>query len=78
MGDVIKDPMSIPNLEESFSGTKMKFDDMQIYGLSKFKLDYARALISDLKVGDSFEFLLRSLLSTFQNLLNSFRHVLTT
>lgn len=51
MGDVVKDPMPIPNLpEQSFSGTKMKFEDMQIYGLSKFKLEYARALLSDLKV----------------------------
>lgn len=53
MGDVVKDPMPIPNLpEQSFSGTKMKFEDMQIYGLSKFKLDYARALLSDLKVNE--------------------------
>ncbi|CAL8109661.1 unnamed protein product [Orchesella dallaii] len=50
MGDVVKDPMPIPNLEESFSGTKMKFEDLNIHGLSKFRLDYARALISDLKI----------------------------
>lgn len=50
MGDVVKDPMPIPNLEKTFSGTKMKFEDLLMHGLSTFRLDYARALISDLKV----------------------------
>lgn len=50
MGDLIKDPMPIPNLEQSFSGARVKFEDMSVYGLSKFRLDYARALVSELKV----------------------------
>ncbi|ODN01552.1 hypothetical protein Ocin01_05122 [Orchesella cincta] len=50
IGDVVKDPMPIPNLEQSFSGTKMKFEDLNMYGLSTFRLDYARALISDMKI----------------------------
>jgi len=50
MGNLIHDPMPIPNLDKTFSGAKMKFEDLMLHGLSKFRLEYIRVMLNDLKV----------------------------
>jgi hypothetical protein len=50
MGNIIHDPMPIPNLDKTFSGAKMKFEDLMLHGLSKFRLDYISVTLNDLKV----------------------------
>lgn len=50
MGNLIQDPMPVPNLDQTFSGTKMKFENILLHGLSKFRLEYVRVTLSDLKV----------------------------
>lgn len=46
----IKEPITVPNLEQTFSGTKMKFENISLYGINKFRLDHVRVALSDLKV----------------------------
>jgi hypothetical protein len=47
---LIKEPLHVQNLEQTFSGTKMKFQNISLYGLNKFRLDHVRVTLSDLKV----------------------------
>lgn len=49
-GAPVPDPLSIPPLAHSFSAGKMNFKDVQLYGLSKFRLDHVNANIAEMKV----------------------------
>lgn len=50
LGVALKEPIQIPNLEQEFSGTKMKFENLSLYGVNKFRLDHVQLALSDLKV----------------------------
>lgn len=47
---LIVEPLKVPNLEQTFSGTKMKFQNISLYGINKFRLNHVRVALSDLKV----------------------------
>jgi len=50
LGDIIPDPMPVPPMDQKFSGAKMKFQDMNVYGLSGFRLKHVRMNVNDLEV----------------------------
>lgn len=49
-GAPIPDPMEVPDIENQFSVAKIKFSEALLHGLSKFKIEYIRTDLKDLKV----------------------------
>lgn len=49
-GVAIQDPMPIEDFEGDFTMAHIKFQEAQLYGLSKFRIDYVRTDLKDLKV----------------------------
>ncbi len=46
----IPDPMPIPDFKGNFPGADIKFSDANLYDLSKFRIDYVRTDLKDLRV----------------------------
>lgn len=47
---LIVEPLRVPNQEQTFSGMKMKFENISLYGLNKFRLNQVKVTLSELKV----------------------------
>lgn len=46
----IPDPMEIPDFKGQFPVAEIKFSEAQLYNLAKFRVDYVRTDLRDLKV----------------------------
>lgn len=49
-GAPIPDPMPIPDMKHSFSVATMNFKTVNVYGLSKFRIEHIRSNLADMKV----------------------------
>lgn len=49
-GVPIPDPKAIPDIEKDVTGAKIILRDAQMYDMSKFRIDYVRTDLKDLKV----------------------------
>lgn len=49
-GAKIPDPMPIPKMKHSFPAATMTFNDVNVYGLSKFRIMYIKSEISAMEV----------------------------
>ncbi|CAG7831107.1 unnamed protein product [Allacma fusca] len=50
LNEHIPDPFPIPNMNQEFSGTKIYFENLKVYGMKRFRLEHARSDLSALKV----------------------------
>lgn len=49
-GAKIPDPKAIPDMKHSFSVAVMNFKNMNVYGLSKFKIAYVKSEVASMEV----------------------------
>ncbi|XP_012262047.2 uncharacterized protein LOC105689543 [Athalia rosae] len=49
-GAPIPDPMPVPNMQHSFSMYRMDFSEIQVYGLSKFRINHIRSDLAMMQV----------------------------
>lgn len=52
-GAPVPDPMPIPDMKHSFSVATMNFKNVNVHGLSKFRIEHIRSNLADMEVSPS-------------------------